>query len=237
MRIAIIADIHGNLVALETVARSIADDAVDQIVCLGDVAATGPQPREAIARLRERGCRCVMGNADAELLQPIPMPEEAEPRWLAIDRWCAAQLVADDLAFLRSFPPTALLDLGAGHTVLALHGSPQSFDDENTVSTSDDAVQRYLSGKAATDDAGGHTHTPYVRPVRDGWLLNPGSVGLRPPSACYALVESSPAGLSVTLRALPLDVDAVLAAKRSSGMPEYDWWSRFWITPESEERA
>jgi hypothetical protein len=41
----------------------------------------------------------------------------------------------------------------------------------------------------------------------------------------------------VTLRALPLDVDAVLAAARSSGMPEYDWWSRFWIAPESEERA
>lgn len=41
MKIAILSDIHGNLVALEAVLADIAHEAPDQMVCLGDVAATG----------------------------------------------------------------------------------------------------------------------------------------------------------------------------------------------------
>jgi len=46
MRIALIADIHGNVVALDEVLAELEKKAVDQIVCLGDVAAGGPrQPK------------------------------------------------------------------------------------------------------------------------------------------------------------------------------------------------
>ena len=53
MRYAFISDIHGNLQSLELVLADIKQVQVDQIVCLGDVASLGPQPREVIARLRE----------------------------------------------------------------------------------------------------------------------------------------------------------------------------------------
>lgn len=46
MRIALLSDIHGNLVALETVLQELAQEPIDQIVCLRDVAALGPQPHE-----------------------------------------------------------------------------------------------------------------------------------------------------------------------------------------------
>ena len=45
MRVGIIADIHGNLAALETVLAALATERVDRIVCLGDVAAAGPRPQ------------------------------------------------------------------------------------------------------------------------------------------------------------------------------------------------
>ncbi|HEX5439838.1 MAG TPA: metallophosphoesterase [Ktedonobacterales bacterium] len=70
MRIALIADIHGNLVAFNTILDDIAREGVDQMVCLGDVAAFGPQPEEVVARLREVGCPVVMGDADMTLLTP-----------------------------------------------------------------------------------------------------------------------------------------------------------------------
>jgi predicted phosphodiesterase len=49
MLIALIADIHGNAVALDRVLSDIDNQKPDQVVCLGDVAATGPQPRQVTA--------------------------------------------------------------------------------------------------------------------------------------------------------------------------------------------
>jgi predicted phosphodiesterase len=67
MTIALIADIHGNLTALEAVLDALRVEPTGEIVCLGDVAATGSQPREVVRRLRDLGCPMVMSNADAEL--------------------------------------------------------------------------------------------------------------------------------------------------------------------------
>jgi hypothetical protein len=68
-RLALIADLHGNAVALEAVLDDLAGRRITELVCLGDVAAGGPQPREALARLRELGCPVVLGNADEWLLE------------------------------------------------------------------------------------------------------------------------------------------------------------------------
>ena len=54
MKLAIISDVHGNLIALDTVLAELEADRVDQILCLGDLAVLGPQPNEVIARIRER---------------------------------------------------------------------------------------------------------------------------------------------------------------------------------------
>ena len=52
MRIAIVSDIHGNCVALESVLSDLKSEHIDHIVCLGDVATDGPQPCEVIAQLK-----------------------------------------------------------------------------------------------------------------------------------------------------------------------------------------
>lgn len=67
MRIALLSDIHGNLVALERVLQERAQEPIDQVVCLGDVAARGPQPHEVIGRLRQLDCPVILGNTDAWL--------------------------------------------------------------------------------------------------------------------------------------------------------------------------
>jgi len=70
MRLALISDIHGNEIALERVIASIAGDGSDGIVCLGDVAGTGPQPAAALERMRAIGAPVVMGNVDSYMLYP-----------------------------------------------------------------------------------------------------------------------------------------------------------------------
>ena len=73
--IAVISDIHGNLPGLEAVLNDIEEVGAEQIVCLGDVAGFGPQPREALASIKALGCPVVMGNADMEMLRPRQLEE------------------------------------------------------------------------------------------------------------------------------------------------------------------
>ena len=60
MRLALIADLHGNLPALEAALAELEQEAIDRIVCLGDVA-VGPQPLETLARVEALRCPVVMG--------------------------------------------------------------------------------------------------------------------------------------------------------------------------------
>lgn len=129
-RIALIADIHGNALALRHVLDAIDAMDVDRIICLGDVSATGPQPVEAAAGLRERGIPTVMGNADAEILDPSDSGQAEEPmkRFLEISAWGSRELNEEDRAFLSGFPGTLEIDTKGG-ALLCVHGSPKSFDD------------------------------------------------------------------------------------------------------------
>jgi hypothetical protein len=94
VRTALIADIHGNLVSLQVVLDDARRSGVERIVCLGDVAATGPQPVETIDAVAARGCDVVMGNADEWLLDPEPEDgaDEDTRRILEIDLWASKQL-------------------------------------------------------------------------------------------------------------------------------------------------
>jgi predicted phosphodiesterase len=58
-RIAIIADIHGELSSLEAVLAEIEQLGIEHIVCLGDVSGLGPNPHEVLVRVRELGCPVV----------------------------------------------------------------------------------------------------------------------------------------------------------------------------------
>jgi len=63
-RIAFIADIHGNLAALEAVVEELRREAPDRVICLGDVAVDGPQPTEVMEILHHHGWPSVRGNHD-----------------------------------------------------------------------------------------------------------------------------------------------------------------------------
>jgi putative phosphoesterase len=248
VRIAIISDIHGNLVALEAALADIAGQGVDQIVCLGDVAMDGPQPREVIARLRALGCPVVLGNADAWLLDPPAVDTTKEgdaARWEAIYQWSAAQVTEEDKAFLRSFQPTISLSLGEGKTLLCFHGTPRSYDEIIKATTPDEELDQVFAGVEADVLAGGHTHSQLFRRWRGALLLNPGSVGLpfdaNPPDegpfpgihnpawAEYILLTRDGRQLSVDLRRVPYGVDDLRQTVLACGMPHAEWFAGDWV--------
>ena len=241
-KIAILADIHGNLPALEAVLAKISAEGIERIVCLGDVATLGPQPREVIARLRLLGCPVVMGNTDAILLAPQRDKSTMSDDWSneAFDNWCARQLTDDDLAYLRTFQPTISLSLGDDVSLLCYHGSPRSYDDRIMAETPDATLHKMLGGTPAHIYIGGHTHQQMLRRHRDALVLNPGTVGfvkdaiapaalIRNPSwAEYAVIVCDGGQLDVSLRRVPFDLDALFVAFDASGIPRAHWRKGDW---------
>ncbi len=246
MRLGLIADIHGNLIALDAVLATLAAERVDAIVCLGDVAALGPQPAAVIARLRDMGCLCVMGNTDAWLVPdpPRPVVPPASIPVVELARWCAERLPDADRRFLRELPAEFTLSLD-DHQLRCFHASPRSLDEVIAATTPDAEIEAMLIESSAHLFAGGHTHIQLVRRVGHVLVLNPGSVGLpgigpgdpRLPLnqevswAEFAVVDVAAGGLSIDLRRLPLDIERVLAAGEASGMPHLDWWTGLWDHP------
>lgn len=242
MRIAIIADIHGNLVALNAVLDDSARELVDRVVCLGDVAAFGPQPEEVVARLREIDCPVVMGDTDATFLTPeAPATDELLRRLQEIDAWGAARLSPADRAYIGGFAPTLAIDIDDDVSLLCYHGSPRSFKDRIDATTSDGDLAQMFTGFSAQFFAGGHTHIQMLRRYQDALALNPGSVGLaydrtpspggavrNPPWGEYAILTVSGSSLSVDLRRVPFDVAALKRAARENDMPHAEWWCAEW---------
>ncbi len=242
MRIAIISDIHGNLPALEATLADLNSQGADQVVCLGDVASSGPQPHQVAVRLKAEGIPSVMGNTDAWLLEPQPYTGE-DPflqKINTIDEWCASQLTAADREYLSTFKPTLEVAIDERRRLLCYHGSPLSNQDIIVAATPVEELERLLAGSLADVMAGGHTHAQMLRRLRESIVINPGSVGLpyeskasgegerNVPWAEYALVSADCDSLSVAFRRVPLDVGEIVRTALSSGMPYADWWSSDW---------
>jgi putative phosphoesterase len=232
-RLALISDIHGNGVALDAVLAELTRRRVDEILCLGDLAAGGPQPQPVIARLRELDCRSVRGNAERWLLDGLPPGRSDETRRLGeIVAWTRAALPRDDLEYLAGLPPT-LTVRADGVTLFCFHGSPRSEIEPLLAATPEHELEDALAGAPAAHLlAGGHTHLQLSRQCGDRLLVNPGSVGLPlgsvteaeprlPAWADYALVEVDGGEVEVSLERAAVEVEALAAA--TAAMPHASW--------------
>lgn len=244
MSLALISDIHGNLFALEAALAAISKQAVSDIICLGDVAAFGPQPRQVLARLQELNCPIVMGNTDEWLLDPQPHPvrDEDSEKVTAVELWAAHQLTPADKSFIQTFQPTISHQLTATINLLCFHGSPRSNTEIIKATTAETDLAPAFNGHAATILAGGHTHTQMLRRYNQSYLINPGSIGLpweskngstniRNPSwAEYALVQVQGSQPSITFHRVQYDTSPLIKVARQCGMPHADWWTQDWET-------
>ena len=178
MRVAALADIHGNLPALEAVLRELQDEGPDLIVFCGDVA-SGPMPAETIDVLRRiPDARFVRGNADRGLVDEFDGREKS-PMPGPFAGWCAKQINREQRDFLASFESTVTVDGvdGIGR-VLFCHAVPGNDTDVMTVETPLERMRSLLAGVDADAVVCGHTHMQFDRMVDRVRVLNAGSVGM-----------------------------------------------------------
>jgi predicted phosphodiesterase len=245
MRIAVISDIHGNFVSLKAALLDIKRRGANRIVCLGDVAAVGPQPTEVIEHLRSIRCPSVMGNTDEKLAKDIPdefgagIPEEERKKLEALDLWTRKELTKSHRHYLSTFKPTLEVHFGPDQSLLCYHGSPSSNRKGILPTMPDEELAHRLLGHKANVFAGGHTHTQMFRRFLSSLVINPGSIGLsfqiepsgrirNQSTAEYALVSSSDGAPSVELVSISYSLSELKRAVHNSDIPDPDWWLSDW---------
>lgn len=199
MRIAIMSDIHGNLPALEAVLANVAARGpFDALGVAGDLCEWGPQPHEALARVRGLGCPVVQGNTDRNVT--LGMTDEARLRALGKTdnsikglAWTRAQIGAEGAAYLAALPfahtypsPTTVANTGDGRDgqgmrengdVLMVHANPRDLDTHLDPDAPPEEIAPLLAGVSAEVVAFGHLHTPYIRRAAGRLLVDVSSVG------------------------------------------------------------
>lgn len=238
MKLALIADVHSNLEALEACLAHAREQGAGSYAFLGDLVGYGADPEAVLARVREhaaRGSVVVLGNHDAAVVSPAgqaTMNGAAEE----VIAWTRGRLGAEDQAFLAGLPLTARQG-----DLLFVHASAETPGEWPYV-TDPLRAERCMDLAGARWVFCGHVHEPVLyyasagqrplpfRPVagvavpvpaRRRWLAIVGSAG-QPrdgnTAACYAMMDTERATL--TFHRVPYDWPTAAAKVRAAGLPE-----------------
>ena len=240
MRFAVLADAHGNLLALQAVLADLHAHAPDLVVNLGDLA-TGPfDPAGSADAQIALGCPTLAGNHERNLVEGDDTSGSVA--------FARARLSAAHMAWIGRLPATLSL---ADSEVFACHGSPAGGDLDyllddvgsgRAVLAPDNAIRPRLAGiGAARLVLCGHTHMSRVVQVGDVTVVNPGSIGMPAytdespvphaietgaPHARYAVVTRKPGGAwSAELRAVAYDWDRAAQQAQMNGKPSVARWT------------
>jgi predicted phosphodiesterase len=209
MRVAALADVHANAVALEAVLAEVRRESVDVVVFGGDLT-WGPQPKETLALVRalDLPTRFVRGNAD----RSVGTVDSDRGRWIA------AQHDHESTAFVNGFADHVVVDVDGLGATRFVHGSPRSDEECVTPRTPPERVREFMAGVRERVIVTAHVHVSYDRVVDGVRLVGPGSVG-RPyegeRGARWALL-----GPDVELRRTDYDHDRAAELFRAAGIPD-----------------
>jgi predicted phosphodiesterase len=236
MRIAVLADIHGNLLALEAVLADMARREVDRIVDLGDCASGPLWPSETMERLAALGAPTVRGNHDRQVASLAP--DEMGPS----DRYAHGELTKAQRIHLGALPMIRSVAPG----VLACHATParddlyliEEVERGHLVRGTPEAIADRLGAVETKVVLCGHSHRADLVQLASGpMIVNPGSVGCPAyddasepahvseagaPHARYALLEGDPqSGVTVEFIAVAYPYEE--AARRAEANGRKEW--------------
>lgn len=224
-RIAVLADIHGNLPALEAIIADMQPFAPDAVVVAGDLINLAPFSSEVLTRVFDLGWATIRGNHEFYLLDYDTPRAPAHWQDYTTPRWLNATIAPALKRRVAALPDTLTLYYPDAPPLRIIHGFPHTHWDGIYPSLPDVDVARNLVSVAEETVVCGHVHLTQERRVQaDGrcWhIINPGSAGLtldgQPGTAQYALLDGDAGGWRVTFRRVSYDLARLLAALDSPG--------------------
>ncbi|MBO0344929.1 metallophosphoesterase family protein [Roseibium sp. CAU 1637] len=236
MKIAVVADIHGNLPALEAVIADLSTERPDQVVNLGDCVSGPLWPDETGRLLMQRDWPTVRGNHDRVAVGPkVPASNRT-------DHFTQAHLSEDVTQWLRLLPQVIQLT----EEITLFHATPEVddlyltetvIDGRGVLSSVEEIDNRLAGATAAPLLLCGHTHIPRLLTLPHGQtIFNPGSVGCPAysdalpsphvmeagsPHCRYGFLEFSSTGWVFTHKSIAYDWHAAESRARTCERP--DW--------------
>ena len=219
MKVAVLSDIHGNFQALESVVDDLKLNNCEKVLCLGDLAMAGPQPRMVIDYIRsQNNWEVIQGNTDKLIADFSPKIFEDVKNAFPV----MANALADDVLFIEDDKKEYLRNLPSqkeivieGVKVLLVHGSPRRNNEDILPNMPLKEIEDMLNGTDADVIFCGHTHVPAgYQTNKKQTVVNVGSVG-RPmttePKSCYVIADFQDGGFFIYHRFV--DYDRETAAK------------------------
>lgn len=227
---AVLADIHGNDIALEAVIADAQKQGATGFICVGDIVGYGAEPGRCLERVRNLGCACVAGNHDRAIAGVGDLATfNSDAHASAL--WTRQRLSAEERDFLAGLPLTATVD-----SATIVHGSLQDPEQFNYILSLWDAVQTFrrmtqplcfvghshVAGFFHLDDSVTYSVAEHLHLTAKGRVIvNAGSVG-QPrdcdPRAAYALYDVGQK--TVSLRRVTYDWEAAAQKILAAGLPE-----------------
>jgi putative phosphoesterase len=183
VKIAVLADIHANLPALQAVTAHLEAWQPDQVIVAGDLVNRGPRPLECLQFVQEKqrtqGWLTVRGNhEDYVITHSEPDAPRSGPA-LEVHRgsYWTYQKLGEDIRPLVEMPFQQSFQELDGSEVRVVHASMRGNRDGIYPETSDETLRRQIGAPPAVLCVG-HTHRPLVRWLNGTLVVNAGSVGL-----------------------------------------------------------
>lgn len=223
MRLLVLADIHGNLPALEAVLAEAASFEVDGIISAGDMV-TGPQGNEVLGRLEESRASMILGNNE-EYMLAYANGTVPEVWWTARQygfvRHSFRLLNSQSLKILRSLPEQRRVELNGCSPLRVVHGSPRSSHELLFPDRDPAALEGALASISERVMICGHTHLPWIMEQDGKMAINPGAVsgGLNGDiGAQYALLTWDGGRWRAELRTTGYSFELIERAYQDSGL-------------------
>ena len=224
MRVAIMSDLHGFSLALDTVTSEIdRTGPYDAVVAAGDLCAVGPDPKGVLERLRARPSWIVLkGNTDDDIVAYAARDDRT---------WPVSALDGDDVAWLDAlplahrFPAPDLPD--DDHSLLVVHANPWGLHVRLDPRKDDATVSEVLGGARFETIAFGHVHISDIRRIGRQQLVDVSAVGNPKDGELTGRFgvltwDADQQGWSAEIRRLPYPLDATIRQAHASAIPDPD---------------
>ena len=215
--LAILADIHGNLPALEAVIADMAQFQIDHVVVAGDVINWGPFSPQVLERVTRAGWAVIRGNNELYLVDyntPRAPAAWSDRTQYSVMAWLHEQLRGRWQHVIAAWPDSISLRYPDAPPVRVVHGSPRSAFEGLYPTATDAELVAALAGVQETTIITGHTHLEMDRIAGQWRILNPGTIGCPidgGDGARYMLLEARSGEWHASFRNVPYNIAPLFA--------------------------
>ncbi len=226
MRIAVIADIHSNIYALNEVLLDIDNRNADLTVCMGDLVGYSPFPNEVIDTIRENRILTIKGNYDEAVGEELmicgcdyPDPKDAENAGISLN-WTIDETRDDNKEFLKNLPTEVRMSFEK-KSLRFVHGSPRMINEYLKEGSKE--AEEVMADFEEDILICGHTHKPYYKMYGGKMLVNAGSAG-KPktgtPKPNYVIIDIKGENVSVEIHEVEYEFEKTADAIEAAGLPQ-----------------